>query len=148
MSVDDAPRRIFTVLPDEDLNEAYCPAHDRSMMEVVPLVSRDGASYGLTEEYHAFFCPECVARAVANARALEGMGDRLPSSPREANGVIIRVFAKKVFERWDDGNAASDQFTLIRDWGDDTTGVNLFAPGTDLSHSVLYRTGRQGGDSE
>jgi hypothetical protein len=101
---DPATLRVFSLLPDEDADDAYCTRHDRDMRAVDPIVHTDGALYTTAKGFSVYTCPKCVA-------ALDDRGDR--DGHRCAGVKLYRRHLSDAFDRWDAGDAPGEWFGYI-----------------------------------
>ncbi|MWV41193.1 hypothetical protein [Natrialba sp. INN-245] len=51
--------RVFSYLPEQDADEAYCVRHDREMDAFRPAIHRAGALYEPGEGYAVYSCAHC-----------------------------------------------------------------------------------------
>lgn len=93
--------RHFSLLPDEDADEAYCVRHDRDMRAIDPVVHTQGALYTTADGFSVYTCPRCRAEI---DRQVE----------REDGGLkAYRLALTKAFDRWDRGDAPGDWFRYL-----------------------------------
>ena len=52
-------RRLFSLLPDCDADEAYCVRHDREMPAARVVLKHDGALYATADGWDVYSCPAC-----------------------------------------------------------------------------------------
>lgn len=95
--------RHFSILPDEDADEAYCVRHDREMKQIDPVLHHDGGLYTTTETFSVYTCPRCLEDL--NRKAEHPQGGLMAYQKALAD----------VFDRWDDGDAEGDWFRYLRD---------------------------------
>lgn len=96
--------RYFSILPDEDADEAYCVRHDREMKQLDPVVHHDGGLYTTGEAYSVYTCLDCLAEI---DRAAQGI-----------DGTAVGAYQEALtdwFDRWDDGDANSGCFRYLRE---------------------------------
>lgn len=100
------PRAIrhFSLLPDEDADEAYCVRHDREMQKNPPTVHKDGALYTTAEGFNVYTCPGCI-----EGLNQQGAGDGEPKAGVKA----FKWALVKVFTQWDEGEANGDWFQYV-----------------------------------
>lgn len=97
--------RVFSLLPPEDEDEAYCVRHDEEMTAVPVVLEQDGAIYGVAEGFTAFICPSCLREMAIQVQ-------RRPKS-------IWNQQVKQAFDRWDRGEAEGEWFEYRREVEDE-----------------------------
>lgn len=102
--------RILSVLPDEDLDEAYCVRHEREMAEITLVAFYMGAEYELSEGFHAMTCEACAAE-------LASIAPDESATPVEC----IRAWGMRVFKTWDVGDAPAEWFVFVQERDDSPT---------------------------
>lgn len=94
--------RVFSILPDEDKDEAYCVRHNREMRQIDPIMHHNGGLFTTTENFSVYSCSKCVGEA-----GQEHGGD--------PDGGIKRYRAAlvKAFDQWDEGEAPGNWFQFL-----------------------------------
>lgn len=137
--------RHFSLLPDEDADEAYCVRHDREMQQMIPVIHHNGALYTTSEGFACYTCGNCLGdvftKAMQSQRDIELPPDAGPED-------ILRAQISKLFAYWDDGEAPADWFQFSREepsgeYDTDTRYVWL-APTRADAHELI--AGRGGSD--
>jgi len=67
---DPKKHRLFSFLPDEDADEAYCVRHDREMVAVDTAFHFDGAIYAPADDFDIWTCPHCAREVGPLAKRL------------------------------------------------------------------------------
>lgn len=67
---DPSNRRLFSILPDCDADEAYCVRHDREMEAITPVIHSDGALFGPAAGWDVYSCPACAIEVGPIAKRL------------------------------------------------------------------------------
>jgi len=101
--------RHFSILPDEEDDEAYCVRHDREMRAVDPVVHKRGALYTTAENFSVYTCPSCVAELHLVA----------PAHVEKGGVTAYRGELRRAFDWWDRGVAAGDWFQYLREGSPD-----------------------------
>jgi len=93
--------RVFSYLPPEDADEAYCVRHEQDMEAYRPLVHRDGGLYRPGEGWAFYSCPHC----------------RREMGPSFAVARFIREGLAFAFNEWDDpdGQIPREAFNYVRE---------------------------------
>jgi len=91
--------RAFSILPDEDSDEAYCVRHARDMLSFSPVIHSQGALYTTTDDFSIYTCPSCLHEAAKERE--NGPWDLF-------NGHVIAAFGQ-----WDAGEAFGEWFTYL-----------------------------------
>ena len=56
-------KRLFSILPDCDADEAYCVRHDRDMVAVDTVFHSEGALYATADDWGIYSCQHCQREA-------------------------------------------------------------------------------------
>jgi len=56
-------KRLFSILPECDDDEAYCVRHDREMEAVNVVIKREGGLYMTASGWDVYTCPVCAHNA-------------------------------------------------------------------------------------
>lgn len=103
--------RHFSLLPDQDADEAYCVRHDREMRQIDPVLHTDGALYTTTENFSVYSCPRCVEELSLRAGRPDG------------GAKAYQYALVQAFDQWDDGDAPGDWFQYLGEGSpEDATG--------------------------
>lgn len=94
--------RVFSLLPDVDIDEAVCARHQLPMIEYGIVVRTDGAEYRVADGFHAFSCPPCAEEMTEMVEE----GDEGDLSVSD----VIRYYSGKYFMVWDRGDAPGEWF--------------------------------------
>ena len=94
--------RYFSLLPDEDRDEAYCVRHERDMEQVDPVVHHNGGLYTTTDEFSVYYCSACVAE----------VGQERGEGPSDGIKVYQEALCR-YFDMWDEGEALADWFKFL-----------------------------------
>lgn len=57
---DPSNRRLFSILPECDDDEAYCVRHERDMVAVETVFRFDGALFATADDWDIWTCTECA----------------------------------------------------------------------------------------
>lgn len=87
--------RAFSLLPEEDADEAYCVRHDREMEQHDPVLHHKGGLYTTAETFSVYYCRRCLRE--------------LPVEP----AAVLRRHLAQAFEEWDRGEAPRDWFRYL-----------------------------------
>lgn len=100
--------RTFSLLPEQDADEAHCTRHDREMQSVDPVIHTDGALYTTAQRFSVYTCPFCLAEV-----------------GRQAGAPPIRIYRWHLitaFDQWDRGDAPGDWFRYLTEGGPEAGG--------------------------
>jgi len=127
--------RMFSILPPEDQDEAYCARHERAM-EPIPLVARlDGEIYTTSEGFTGYSCYKCLAEATLRA------GDLAPKEVMQAQ------FAE-VFQMWKKGQAPAEWFRVVDPGTSEANELaeEIRAHSYDEVHEIIDNEGKFGAE--
>lgn len=65
---DPTNRRVFSILPDCDADEAHCVRHERDMPAVRTVYHHDGALYTTADGWDIYSCPDCCREVGPQAK--------------------------------------------------------------------------------
>lgn len=100
---DPSEMRLFSLLPDEDADEAFCFRHAREMLGIEPIVHSDGALYTTGDSFSVYSCPNCVQEISVTDH------DELPDDGMSAyKRELVECFGK-----WDRGDAFDGWFQYV-----------------------------------
>lgn len=91
--------RAFSILPDEDRDEAFCVRHDREMRSIDPVIHRDGGLYTTTEDVSVYTCKRCLTEA----------GEQAGIKPID----LYQSHLIDAFDTWDQDQAPGEWFRYL-----------------------------------
>lgn len=95
--------RHFSILPDEDADEAYCVRHARDMWGIDPVIHLQGALYTTAGRFSVYTCPSC----------LEEINSGIVSDFPDSGVKAYQLALMQAFSQWDRGDAPGDWFRYV-----------------------------------
>lgn len=65
---DPTNKRLFSILPDWDADEAYCVRHEKEIPPARVVLKYGGGLYATADDWDVYSCPECAREAAPAAR--------------------------------------------------------------------------------
>lgn len=96
--------RHFSILSEEEDDEAWCVRHDRRMVSRTPIVHTQGALYSTTEKFTVYSCPACLSELnqIAAQKDIDNGG-----------AALFKRALHDAFEQWDEGESPGEWFRYI-----------------------------------
>ena len=66
---DPTNKRLFSILPECDADEAYCVRHEKEIPPARVVLKHEGGLYATADDWDVYSCPECAVEVGPPAKA-------------------------------------------------------------------------------